>query len=398
MPEKLHPREFTRPQLYDLVWSKPLRTIAHEFGLSDVGFAKACRSINVPLPPRGYWAKLKAKKPALRIPLPPRFPGGLDKVTIGRGRQRWYGFGCTASDFLEAPIPPEPSFEEDIPALTARVRRLVGRVRMPPNFDGAHPLITQLLKEDDDRRASEARWSATKHMSQHQPILTRRRPRILNAIFLAVQRLGCTPSLGASMYDQKERSIALRIGHCHVPIALASIKQRAGGSKSGRRTERLRFSIAPEGTEDAPKRFWDDGDRHKIESDLTDIIVALLIEAEERHRNSVVAFREWWIQRKTDIERQIAREKEEAERQRREEIEAAQRERIERLLGQAADLHRAETIRAYARVAEECVETCDQKSLERWVSWALAQADQIDPTKNGTLQNAVADDALGGGQ
>ena len=35
-------------------------TLAKEYGISDVGLAKICRRNQVPLPPRGYWAKLAA--------------------------------------------------------------------------------------------------------------------------------------------------------------------------------------------------------------------------------------------------------------------------------------------------------------------------------------------------
>jgi hypothetical protein len=33
---------FTRRELYDLVWSKPMRDLAVELGISDVGLAKVC--------------------------------------------------------------------------------------------------------------------------------------------------------------------------------------------------------------------------------------------------------------------------------------------------------------------------------------------------------------------
>lgn len=49
---------FTRRQIYDLVWSKPLNKVAAELGLSDQGLAKACRRCDVPVPPLGYWQKL----------------------------------------------------------------------------------------------------------------------------------------------------------------------------------------------------------------------------------------------------------------------------------------------------------------------------------------------------
>ena len=43
----------SRQQLYDLVWTKPVRDLAAEFGISDVALAKRCRALKIPVPPRG---------------------------------------------------------------------------------------------------------------------------------------------------------------------------------------------------------------------------------------------------------------------------------------------------------------------------------------------------------
>ena len=45
---------FYRQNLFDLVWSEPIRMIAKRLGISDVGLAKACRRADLLLPPRGY--------------------------------------------------------------------------------------------------------------------------------------------------------------------------------------------------------------------------------------------------------------------------------------------------------------------------------------------------------
>ena len=56
-------------ELFNAVWEKPVRTLAQEWGLSDVGLAKVCRKHGIPLPPLGHWAKVSVgrgmKKPAL---------------------------------------------------------------------------------------------------------------------------------------------------------------------------------------------------------------------------------------------------------------------------------------------------------------------------------------------
>jgi hypothetical protein len=60
---------FTREKLYEEVWTRPVTQLAKEIGISGVGVAKICRKLNVPVPARGYWARVAAghsvKKPAL---------------------------------------------------------------------------------------------------------------------------------------------------------------------------------------------------------------------------------------------------------------------------------------------------------------------------------------------
>lgn len=60
----------TREELYGLVWSEPMVHVAKRLGLSDRGLAKRCKTLNVPVPPRGYWARLQAGRNAPRTPLP----------------------------------------------------------------------------------------------------------------------------------------------------------------------------------------------------------------------------------------------------------------------------------------------------------------------------------------
>jgi len=61
-----------RQTLYEEIWVEPMTTVAVRYGISDNGLRKRCKSWNIPWPPNGYWAKVKAGKPvADRPPLPP---------------------------------------------------------------------------------------------------------------------------------------------------------------------------------------------------------------------------------------------------------------------------------------------------------------------------------------
>ena len=59
-----------RSELYEQVWAVPMRTLAQQYGLSDVGLAKICKKHEIPRPPRGYWAKGEALRKPLKTPLP----------------------------------------------------------------------------------------------------------------------------------------------------------------------------------------------------------------------------------------------------------------------------------------------------------------------------------------
>lgn len=50
----------SRADLYCLVWTKPTTEVADILSVSDVAVAKRCKRLNVPKPPRGYWAKVHA--------------------------------------------------------------------------------------------------------------------------------------------------------------------------------------------------------------------------------------------------------------------------------------------------------------------------------------------------
>ena len=60
---------FGRQELFDEVWATPVTTLAKKYGLSDVGLRKICMTLDIPMPPRGHWAKLAAGKSHPKPPL-----------------------------------------------------------------------------------------------------------------------------------------------------------------------------------------------------------------------------------------------------------------------------------------------------------------------------------------
>jgi hypothetical protein len=63
-------KRYARAALYEQVWARPVREVAKAYGISDVRLGKVCRKLHVPVPPRGYWARVRSGYRARKPPLP----------------------------------------------------------------------------------------------------------------------------------------------------------------------------------------------------------------------------------------------------------------------------------------------------------------------------------------
>jgi len=73
--------ELDRHTLYRRIWSKPLKIVAAELGLSGSGLTKICNRLLIPCPTRNHWRKGKAQRPA-RPPLPASPEKQAARITI----------------------------------------------------------------------------------------------------------------------------------------------------------------------------------------------------------------------------------------------------------------------------------------------------------------------------
>ena len=90
----------TRRELYEKVWQTPMQKLANEFGLSDVGLAKLCRRHQIPVPARGYWARLHVGQEPKRPPLPDVV---VDRIEIVRHEKRHKEVATRAMPEIPAP-------------------------------------------------------------------------------------------------------------------------------------------------------------------------------------------------------------------------------------------------------------------------------------------------------
>ncbi len=61
--------KLSRTELYRLVWSQPMTTIAKHYGVPDLQIAQACDSYDIARPPAGYWQQLAHGKKVQKVDL-----------------------------------------------------------------------------------------------------------------------------------------------------------------------------------------------------------------------------------------------------------------------------------------------------------------------------------------
>ena len=128
---------FTRDELYRAIWSEPVQKVAKRLDISDVGLAKACRAANIPLPPRGHWARIEVGQSPPQARLPPRFPGQDEFIQIGQSQRPWN------DETIPPTVPPEPQYPESVDDLKLRVKKLIGKVPARITLESPNPHVAR---------------------------------------------------------------------------------------------------------------------------------------------------------------------------------------------------------------------------------------------------------------
>lgn len=203
----MSPTTLTREELFAQVWGEPMLQLAPRYGLSDVGLAKICREMRIPLPWRGYWQKKAAGQkvgpPTLR-PLPPGSPAHLAQVTLVPTRPRL------------GELPRADGAESDRGSSAPPAERIV----VPERLIRPHPLVEQarvvLQRAKADDRGILYAWP--KH---HLDIrVTRasldRALRIMDTLVKALEARGCRVSIRSG----PQTGTVVKVGDDEVPIRL----------------------------------------------------------------------------------------------------------------------------------------------------------------------------------
>lgn len=394
-PERKPIRRLTRQQLYELIWSQPMRTLASQFSISDVAIAKACRNADIPVPPRGYWAKLLAGQAADQPPLPSRGLGKSDQVIFGGAR--WQRNTWPEVDFTK-PLPPAPQFPDDINAIRELVQKRVGKVTVPKTLSNTHGEISRLLQDDQERleKQKASLYVPSWEKPRFESTTDQRRLRILNAIFLSVGRYGCT----SSAKGKEDLDISVCVGDTNVNFTLdvlARSRRSTASEASASRLHRedLRLAITTWREDTSVRNAWQDDEQGTLESKATQIVVEMIIAGELLHRESELRHHRWLVERKDQLEKEALEKKAAQVQKERERLTKLEAARVTRLLDQATALRQAREIRAFVDEVRQVIRSSgapiDSGEFDSWSEWALSQANRIDPTLNGAFSSTMDD-------
>ena len=120
--EESKPIRLSREDLYELAWSKPISSLAQDFGISDVALAKRCRRLGIPIPGRGYWARVAAGQTPYRPVLPSREPEDATEIAITTEAPRMDSGGYLAG-------------EDEPPSEQVAIRTTISSLKTVPTVD-----------------------------------------------------------------------------------------------------------------------------------------------------------------------------------------------------------------------------------------------------------------------
>ena len=176
--------ELTRQNLFEMVWSQPMTKLAAQFKISDVALTKICRRHEIPVPGRGFWARVAAgyplKRPELRLPSRPE----LEEIRI---------FGSSY-----ARVKPEiREAERDAKAIeSAADRKIIVNQRLDDLHPVAQATLQRLRKAKANNHGVVASFGPDLFRVAVSPVQVDRSIRILNAMARAAAERGMSVERG----------------------------------------------------------------------------------------------------------------------------------------------------------------------------------------------------------
>jgi len=365
-----------RETLYKMVWSEPVSKLAQEYGLSDRGLGKICKRLEIPVPGRGYW---QMKKKGLEMPIPPLKT--TKKINA-------------AGTYIHRKSKPQRDGEQDRETcgLITAEKLPENKIMVPSSLEYPHSLIMKTKKnligaKVDAVGLKRPRVGGCLDIRVGQENIDRAML-IMDTLVKALEIRGFDISVAKeppftttiSIMDEViEFALIEGLNRAEKKLTAAQMKEK---EKHPWMYNRQEYDYSPNGilslaikSEDAlnVRKTWSDGRKQRLEDCLNSFVGGLIkvsiaikeLRAERERRE-----REWQEQR---------RQREESERIRREE-----EEKMKVLDREVTSWYRSQQIRSYIDAVrkwgvQKYGEIRPDSKLHQWITWAIQQADRLDP-------------------
>ena len=362
-----------REDLYEQVWSEPVIKAAQQYGITGTALSKICRKAEIPVPPVGYWQRLRYGYKPVRPALP--LLKDASRGIIG----------------IEKRLP-RPKHSPEVEAQPASEEDENKRIHVAERLTRPHSLVQltagMLRGRTLDQTGMLSRTWKEKCLAVH--VSRDRLPRalrIMDAFLKAIEARGFRVSVrdgeGSGTYveavgENVEVAIEERTKRAeHVLTREESDRKAKYGS-----TWHPRWDYEPSGIlqfrikeiwGDGARKTWSDGRKQRVEELLNDVVSGIIVVAEAKRQYRI------------EMERQRL-ERAEAER-RRLELEQRRREEAEQLKA----LEHEVTLWARSQQLRGYIDAVEREALKRghppepgsklhgWLALARRHADRLDP-------------------
>ncbi|MDD4977886.1 MAG: hypothetical protein PHI29_04575 [Gallionella sp.] len=358
--------QYTRTEIFDLLWETPTTKIAKQLGISDVALTKWCAKNGIPKPPLGYWAKKEHGKPVPPKPtLAPWESGGSQPVY------------CAHDPNLK----PSPApLSAELSVKLANALSLPG-ISATANEDAPLGSVTRRTAKALDRKPDVDGFLYGKNDTFNVRISTENKDRvirILNTLELSLAAAGMK-------WEQKENQRGV-VGHFLEETIVFSIVEASSRTEHvekhptydwmNKRTYTYQFlgdlKIAIDGYYEG-RKSWRDGKTQRLEEKLPQVIEGFIAAAEAMRRRTE--------ERKAQ---HIRWEEEAAIRREKERIAYERQQFLDGALKEARAWSEAAQLRQYVAHLREVVAVSQTELTDYGKNW-LNRADEaigwLDPTE-----------------
>jgi hypothetical protein len=387
---------FDRESLYEQVWNIPMNKLAKQYNISDVGLKKICKKLNIPTPPRGYWARISHGYKDRKIPLP--------KLSLGQPIQHVHEKQRIQSYRVRNDISDYDSLSDEADEIIKKLENDKIPCVVKEKLFSPHPLVQKtksILTETTPHHIYGflRPWRREYLNIRVTPSSLGRSLRIMDAIVKSFETIGAT--VGTDVYPHARLPFThFKLFDHKIFFSLSEKLSRIPHVDDGKSEDWLysqKYDYIATGVltlnfeacgVEGLRRNWSDSPKTKLESNIRQALIGA-VKIADAHR---------WDYIRREEEKQLRQlEKERlAEERRREEREKQRRLKLE---AQATMWRKSQDIYQFIQAVEDTFS--DETSqvgvanLKRWILWAKKCADDINPLNSdfSTIEGHIEDSA-----